>query len=136
MKTDDLSAHADFACSANMSYASLNLAGSIPNCRPGTPIAYVSDVNPLFVGARFNASVDPDTTNSPTHRGKGQTVLTIDGNVRWATRPVYGIKKDNLWMIGNIRRYTGIEAPTRGDDVQLVPGFPATDPDVYETLRR
>lgn len=136
MQADDLSARADFACSANLSYASLNLAGSLPNYRPAMPIAYVSDVNPLFVGARFNAGVDPDTANSPTHRGMGQTVLTLDGNASWMTRPVYGRRKDNLWMIGNIRRYTGIEAPTRGDDVQLVPGFPATDPDVCETLRR
>ena len=97
-------------------------------------IAYVSDVNPLFVGARFNASIDPDRTNSPAHRGKGQTVLTLDGSARWITRPVYGPKQDNLWLIGNIRSYKGTEVPA-GDDVQLVPGYPATDPVINRTLR-
>ena len=43
------------------------------------------------------------------------------------TTPVYGTQKDNVWLAGDIRHYTGMERPTNCDDVQLVPGYPATD---------
>jgi len=135
MRVDDLRAYDDFASACNVSYAMLNLAGPAPNLRPVMPIVYLGDTNPLFVGARFNPSVDPDKTNSPAHRGRGQTVLTLDGSVKWMTKPIYGPRRDNLWLIGNIRKYTGMEALTRDDDVQLVPGYPATDPAVCRELR-
>lgn len=136
MRVADLAAHRDFARACNNCYDSLNLAGSSPNLRPRARTPYLSDVNPLFVGARFNASIDPDRTNSPAHGGRGQTVLTLDGSARWMTTPIYGPKRDNLWLIGNIRRYTGVESPTNRDDVQLVPGYPATDPAVCRKLQR
>lgn len=135
MRLADVASYDDFPSTCNVSYAALNLAGSNPNIRPMKPIVYMGDTNPLFVGARFNATVDPECTNSPAHRGRGQTVLTLDGSTRWATNPVYGPERDNLWLIGNIRSYTGVEVPTRADDVQLVPGFPATDPEVCRALK-
>ena len=135
MCVDDLRAYDDFDSACNVSYAMLNMAGRAPNLRPVMPIVYLGDTNPLFVGARFNPSVDPDKTNSPAHRGKGQTVLTLDGSAKWVTKPFYGRQRDNLWLIGNIRKYTGVEALTRNDDVQLVPGYPATDPLVCGKLR-
>lgn len=135
MPAHNRAAHADFLKTCNVGYDTVNLAASKPNLRPSMPVPYLSDANPLFVGARFNESVDPDRTNSPAHRGKGQTVLTLDGSARWMTTPVFGPKRDNLWLIGNIRRYTGTETPLSQDDVQLVPGFPSTDPIVRKTLR-
>ncbi len=135
MRLADISSYDDFPSTCNVSYAALNFAGPNPNIRPMTPIVYIGDTNPLFVGARFNAAVDPESTNSPAHGGRGQTVLTLDGSARWTTHPVYGPQRDNLWLIGNIRRYTGVEVPTRSNDVQLVPGFPATDPEVCRALK-
>lgn len=135
MRVADPTTCDDFAGACNVSYASLNLAGTKPNLMPTTRIAYISDANPLFVGARFNASV-PYNANSPAHRGRGQNVLTLDGSSRWMKKPIYGPKHDNLWLIGNIRRYIGIEAPVSDDDVQLVPGYPVTDPAVSRTLQR
>lgn len=134
MQVKDCSTYDDFAATCNISYASLNLAGPKPNLRPEARLAYVGDANPLFVNARFNASVDPDKANSPAHRRRGQNVLTLDGSARWMVRPVYGPSRDNLWLIGNIRQYKGTEAPVRDDDVQLVPGYPATDPEVSRRL--
>ena len=67
----------------------------------------------------------PDTTNSTAHGGRGQTVLTLDGSARWITSPIYGPERDNLWLAGDIRHYTGCETPTRDDDAQLIPGYPA-----------
>ncbi|MGD2109377.1 MAG: hypothetical protein PVI86_08285 [Phycisphaerae bacterium] len=136
MTGDDLAARTDFAQCCNNSYSSLNLAGCNPNLKPKKAVPYLSDRNPLFVNARFDPSVDPDTTNSPVHRGKGQTVLVLDGHTKWMKTPLYGKKRDNLWLIGNVRKYTGTECCTCPDrDVQLVSGYPITDPVVSRELR-
>jgi hypothetical protein len=114
----------DFLSENDISYDSLNLAGESPNVRPPTSLAYVSDANPLFVGARFHADVDPGKANSPAHRGRGQTVLRLDGSARFTRTPVYCSSGDNLWTISNVRTYRGTESPTRPDDAFLVPGYP------------
>jgi hypothetical protein len=118
----------DFPAHPNISYDSLNLAGANPNLRPPTALAYISDANPLFVGARFNAGVDPTRTNSPAHRGKGQTVLRLDGSAAFVATPVYAANGDNLWTISNVQEYRGTETATRADDAFLVPGFPTSQP--------
>ncbi len=128
MAMTDLAKRRDFARTCNVSYASLNLAGTTPNLRPRTSIAYLSDTNPLFVGGRFNRSLDPDTVNSPAHRGRGQVVLMLDGTVSKLASPIYGNKADNLWLAGNLREYTGTETPTSDTDAFLVPGFPTSAP--------
>jgi hypothetical protein len=127
MPDETIDSRADFASARNVSYDSLNLAGTSPNVRPPLALAYMSDANPLFVGARFNEAVDPMKTNSPAHRGRGQTVLRLDGSVQFTKTPVYASNGDNLWTIGDVRRYRGTEAPTRPDDAFLVPGFPASE---------
>ena len=127
MNVDDPAAYDDFASPRNIGYDSLNLAGKNPNLRPQMPIAYLSDANPLFENGRFNESIDPTKANSPAHRDAGQTVLTLDGNVNWLTSPIYGPKDDNLWLAGDLRRYTGTETQTRDDDAFLIPGYPVTD---------
>jgi len=127
MRDFDYDKSDDFLAAENMSYDSLNLAGGSPNLRPPTALAYMSDANPLFVGARFHAGVDPTRTNSPAHRGKGQNVLRLDGSANFVASPVYAANGDNLWTIGNVREYRGTEVPTRRDDAFLVPGFPTQD---------
>ncbi len=130
-----LAGYNDFKTSRHNSYDSLNLSGSKPNVRPGKAIAYLGDRNPLFRNGRFDASVDPTVANSLAHGGRGQTVLTLDGSAGWMTSPVYGTARDNVWMAGDIRNYTGVEAPLSDDDAQLVPGYPTTDPNVQELIR-
>jgi hypothetical protein len=61
-------------------------------------------------------------------------VMTLDGSVQWLTSPVYGPNRDNLWLAGDIRSYTGTEAPAGKDDAQLVPGYPLTDPAIRHFL--
>jgi hypothetical protein len=128
MPTDQVAAHDDFGAARNISYDSLNLAGASPNLRPPVAIAYISDANPLFVGARFNDAVDPSCTNSAAHGGRGQSVLTLNGTVQFVRSPIYDATRDNLWTIGDVRRYRGTESTTRNDDAFLVPGYPITDP--------
>ncbi len=118
----------DFPSSRAIRYASMNLAGARPNLRPAGTFAYISDANPLFVNARFDSGIDPYKTNSPSHSGRGQNVLTLDGSATWMPKPVYGPKHDNLWLIGDVRQYRGTELPQSGD-VQLVPGFAARELD-------
>jgi hypothetical protein len=125
MAAEQRAAFADFAASENLSYDSLNLAGKSPNVRPATSVAYLGDRNPLFIGGRFNETVDPDHTNSPAHRGRGQTVLTLDGTAQFARTPIFGTAKDNVWIVNGVRSYTGAETPTQRNDSFLVPGFPA-----------
>ncbi len=127
MRADELANYDDFAGARNISYDSLNMCGERPNLRPPTAIAYISDPNPLFVNARFDATI-PELTNSPAHKWKCQRVLLLDGCVTRLTLPVYGPKRDNLWLAGTIRRYVGTEAPVSNDDAFLIPGFPDTDP--------
>ncbi len=127
MTAEDLAGRVDFASAANVSYDSLNLCGPRPNIRPPMPLVYVSDPNPLFIDARFNRSVDPDKTNSPAHRGRGQNILTTDGRAEFMRTPFFGPQKDNVWLAGNIRYYTGTESPVSENDVQLVPGYPVTE---------
>lgn len=127
MDSTQLARCKDFDQACNISYASMNLSGAAPSLRPVRALAYLGDASPLFVDARFDPSVDPDHTNSRAHGGKGQMILTLDGTVRWMTTPVYGTQKDNVWLAGDIRHYTGHESPIGSDDVQLVPGYPATD---------
>lgn len=120
----DPTCEADFPCSGSYSYASLNLAGDSPCVTPKTAIPYLADNNPLFVNARFNPKLDPRTANSTAHRGRGQTILTLDGSTHWTTTPIYGVHKDNVWVIRDVQQYTGREAPFCETDVQLVPGYP------------
>jgi hypothetical protein len=114
----------DFDGAFNTSYDSLNMAGDTPPTRPQKPLVYLSDRSPLFVNGRFNAEIDPATTNSPNHGGKGQNVLRLDGSAEWVTTPVYGPDKDNLWLESDRRRYDGTETIEHPDEIFLIPGFP------------
>lgn len=127
MKEEQLAAYNDFPCATNISYDTLSMVGRIRGLRSPRPIAYASDRNPLFVGGRFDDSIDPSKTNSPTHRGRVQSVLILDGAVIQMTTPVYGPTRDNLWLAGNIRHYIGTETPAGPDDAFLIPGHPVTD---------
>ncbi len=135
MEVDDFTTRTDFARAANISYDALNLRtgdrlGESVNLHPRRSLVYMGDPNPLFTRARFNPAVNADTANSPAHGRRGQTVLTLDGSTRWLRSPLVGPQGDNIWLAGTIRRYTGSESRSGADDVQLIPGLPATDPDI------
>lgn len=135
MVVDDFTTRTDFARVANISYDALNLrAGDHPgegvNLRPRRSLVYMGDPNPLFTRAKFNPTINADTANSRAHGRRGQTVLTLDGSTQWLQSPLVGPKGDNIWLAGKIRRYTGSESRSGADDVQLIPGLPATDPDI------
>lgn len=124
MKVAALQGCDDFGEGNNISYDSHNLSGSSPYLRPTEAIAYLGDPNPLFIGAKFNEEIDPQSANSPAHGGCGQTVLLLDGRAEYMRTPVYGNHKDNVWTIDGVRHYTGVEAPSRPNDSFLVPGVP------------
>jgi len=136
MDPERLAHQDDFALARNVSYDSRNLSGRSPILRPAKTTAYLGDRNPLFVNARFNAGIDPSTTNSPAHRRRGQTLLMLDGQVRFLKTPAYGPDHDNPWILGNLRSYTGTEKDTSAEDAFLVPGYPAGDPEVSQHLKQ
>lgn len=126
----------DFASAHNISYATLGMVGRNPALHPTAQVVFASDVNPLFVGGRFNEEVDPQLTNSPTHRGRGQNVLALDGSVEHLSSPRSGPSKDNIWLAGSLRRYRGTEAPVDDNDSFLIQGFPITDLAASDTRTR
>ncbi|MCO6436487.1 MAG: hypothetical protein J5J06_05315 [Phycisphaerae bacterium] len=126
MPRSEVADRGDFTSARNISYATLGLSGRNPMLRPAAQVIYASDVNPLFVGGRFNAGIDPQS-NSPAHRGRGQNVLALDGSVEHRSTPEYGPRNDNIWLAGNLRRYRGVEAPADESDSFLIQGFPITD---------
>ena len=133
MPADELANYHDFAACRNVSFASLNLSGANPTLRPRSQMPYMSDANPLFANARFDAGIDPSRANSSAHgRRAGQSVMFLDGSVRWMTSPMVGSKKDNVWLAGRIREYNGTETPTDADDAFLIPGFPKTDKQFHQ----
>lgn len=135
MDVTDFTARQDFALAANVSYDALNLAsngapGDGAKLRPRRSLVYMGDPNPLFRNAKFDPSIDADRANSPAHARGGQTLLSLDGSTTWAKSPLVGPSRDNIWLAGKIRSYTGDESRITADDVQLIPGIPAGDPSV------
>lgn len=124
MRVANLDQYHDFASALNNSYDSLNMAGDDPPVRPDGAIPYMADRSPLFANGAFDPNIDPETTNSPTHNGAGQNVLRLDGSVEWTTSPLVGLRKDNVWLSGNRRRYVGTETVTGPDDSMVIPGNP------------
>ena len=136
MDLSSIADYDDFPTRRNLSFDTLNMTGPMPCCATTPDLAYMSDHNPLFVRGQFDESLDPDEANSPTHgNGAGQNVLFLDGRVEWLTSPVYGPRRDNVWLIRQVRRYTGSEARQEPDDAFLVPGFPVTDPQLTDPAR-
>ncbi|MCH7704467.1 MAG: hypothetical protein IIB61_05090 [Planctomycetes bacterium] len=128
---DDPTAHDDFPGVGRGSYASLNLSGTDPHLRSAATVAYMSDANPLFEGGKFNADVDPYTTNSRAHGGAGQCVQFLDGHSEWQSTPVTGQGRDNLWLAGSLMTYTGTESRDNDNDAFLVQGFAARPSDTH-----
>jgi hypothetical protein len=62
-------------------------------------------------------------------------VLRLNGSVAFVRSPIYDAKRDNLWIIGDVRHYRGNESPTHRDDAFLVPGYPMTDPIVRASFK-
>ena len=90
---------------------------------PGS-FAILADKNPRFVPVAGELRFDPATAaDAPTrlHRGEGQNVLSLDGQVRFTARPRNG--DDRLWTLHHhARPYHGDEHPDApGVDSFLVP---------------
>lgn len=122
MQPASISTRSDFA-ERGVSYDSWNLSGMSPIVRPRSAVPYLSDAGPFFVRARFDSSVDAERANSPVHRGRGQSILFLDGRVQWTTSPMCGEQRDHVWLIRNVRTYNGTETPERESDAHLIPGF-------------
>lgn len=122
---DDYQQFRDFAERANNSYSFLMLNVEAPprlqdfQKQGAARMALVADRNPLFdsrAACRVNP-YDEATFNSPLHEsGAGQNVLYGDGHVAWATTPLVGADRDNIYRCGELARYQGNEQPLSPTD--------------------
>lgn len=123
---------------------SYQIAGqSRPRWNDTVSLAILADRSPVVLRALRQERVTP-LENSPNHNGKGQSVLFIDGSVRWLATPVLGYAKiptgpgavtvaeDNIWLpwqVEVIRQaqsggevtLNGREVPTSPFDTFLAP---------------
>lgn len=120
----DLTDAVDFPGPGHCTYDTLNMNGPTPRLSADNAITYASDPNPLFVDGYYNPAVNPNTTNTPLHKGEGQNVLSLDGQVRWVTSPFVN-RRDNMWLAGDRQVYRGTETQATPDDAFLVPGTPS-----------
>jgi len=126
MPADEVQRHHDFLEARNVSYAYQNMAGVRPSVNDDPRLPIMSDENPLFADgqplfdARRLTRRDPAAANSHAHRGAGQNILTLGGNVIWADSPFSGIKDDNIWILHDITEYTGREGPISATDSHLL----------------
>jgi len=119
-----VSQHADFLEARNLSYAYQNMAGVRPSANDDPRLPVLVDENPLFEDGRLRLDLlrlrDPDRTNSRAHRGAGQNLLTLRGEVKWVTTPLAGVDGDNIWTLRGVSDYTGREGPLAATDSHLL----------------
>jgi len=116
--------HDDFLESRNVSYAYQNMAGVRPSVEDNPELPIFGDDNPLFDNGwplfETLGLSDPAQANSRAHGGAGQSILTLDGNVKWFTKPNVGVNNDNIWTLDYVDEYTGREGPRSKTDSHLL----------------
>lgn len=116
----------DFLESRNVAYSYQNMAGVRPSAEARPDLTIMADETPLFADGlplfdlRRLAWQDPAKLNSRSHRGAGQNLLSLSGQVRWTNSPTAGINGDNIWTLANITAYTGREGPLAATDAHLL----------------
>jgi len=126
MPKDEIERHDDFLEGRNFSYAYQNMCGCRPSANDDPRLPILADENPLFEDGVFVPGTlrltgkDPTRANSRAHRGAGQNILTLGGNVKWSKTPLCGIDDDNIWILRGVETYTGREGPTCSSDSHLL----------------
>jgi hypothetical protein len=124
MPTNEVQRQGDFLDARNTSYAYQNMAGVRPSTADDPRLPILSDENPVFVDGlplldarRLRAG---PLSNSHAHRGAGQNILTLRGEVKWTRTPLAGINGDNIWVLEGVTQYTGREGPLAATDAHLL----------------
>ncbi len=85
-------------------------------------MAILADSNPLFQDGRFVAG-RLHSAVSDNHRGRGQNVLYLAGNVKWNETAEAGVGGNNIYLADGIFDYTGDETPANSADTFLLPAY-------------
>lgn len=126
MPADEVPRRTDFLEDRNISYAYQNMAGVRPSTRDDPRLPILADENPLFADGvplfdvRRLVGGDPALANSRAHRGAGQNILTLRGEVIWTRTPLSGVDGDNIWILRDVAKYTGREGPLTATDSHLL----------------
>ena len=101
-------------------YSPQNMNGPVPNLSAGISMPLAADPNPMFENGVFRSGANR-LMNSRAHDGRGQNVLFTDGSTVFLRTPVIGERKDNIWEVENVERYTGLETQKSATDAFLIP---------------
>lgn len=110
-----------FAQAANISYSSQHVGRVGLRINIHTRMPILADRNPFVGRDRFDVWEHLDVNSDAHGRGTGQNVLYRDGSVDWRESAQAGPGGDNIWLIGQQRRYLGIEEPLQATDAFLIP---------------
>jgi len=83
---------------------------------PWSRLAEVSRGLPTEQRLHYPADGKWTQYNSPNHKGRGQNIFFGDGHIQYATSPLGGVDKDNI--------YSSWQAPTSGLDHDVRTGHP------------
>ncbi len=126
MPPEQVAQHNDFVEGRNVSYAYQNMAGVRPSAHDDPRLPVLADENPLFADGvplfdiRRLTGGPPALANSLAHGGTGQNILTLRGEVKWASSPLVGVDGDNIWTLRDVTEYTGHEGPLCATDSHLL----------------
>lgn len=125
---------------SHVSYSYQVMAGpNRPRWNDTVSVAILADRSPVVIRSMRKERVHP-LENSPNHDGRGQSVLFIDGQVRWLTSPVLGfaqlppqggsgplrVAEDNIWFPWQVeeilrRARAGEEITLQGSELPTSP---------------
>jgi prepilin-type processing-associated H-X9-DG protein len=112
----------DFPRAENISYSYHHSIGRQLAMDCADNMAVMGDQTPLFKDNRFRPKL-VDSAISENHDRSGQNVWYLDGHVQWAAGPDAGVEGDNIYLVGNIRKYNGDEVPSAPTDTFLLPAW-------------
>lgn len=85
-------------------------------------MAILADENPLFPKGHFSAD-RIGAMASHNHGQRGQNVLYPTGAAEWRKDALAGHERDNIFLAGSCKQYSGMETPVSPHDTFLLPAY-------------
>jgi len=91
----------------HMPYAGGNNLSYVMSGASDTGMAVIADRNPFLL---YDLIKTEELANSENHQGDGQNVAYVDAHVKFMDTPACGQSEDNIYTVGNIDNYHGIDS--------------------------
>ncbi len=118
----------DFPQPDNISYSYQHSVGPVglrlsnPRITEPAEVVVLGDANPVFEKGRFHRD-RLDAPGSANHDYTGQSVLAMDGSVRWAKDAQAGPRGNNIFLIDGVYDYQGHEMVPDPVETFLLPAY-------------